>query len=199
MKTASSKLLRALAPLALLTPFVLPFQEDGGAATRPANTANTAPRSVFLVRHAEKAADPGPDPVLSEPGRARAEALAHMLGDAGVTHLFCTEYQRTRLTLEPLAAATGVEVEPLSARDVAGTAERLRALPPGAVAVVAGHSNTVPAIARALGGELSDLHDSQYGEVLSEEDYDRLPLLILPAAAEPAAHVLELNYGAPDA
>ena len=43
---------------------------------------------VVIVRHAEKAANGGNDPDLSSAGRARAEALARILKDSGITANF---------------------------------------------------------------------------------------------------------------
>lgn len=130
------------------------------------------PVTVFLVRHAEKAKGGGDDPALSREGRHRSQVLATLLGEVGPTHLLSTEYRRTRDTLLPLAARAGLEVEVIPARDGEALMARLRALPPGAVAVVAGHSNTVPAIVRALGGTFPE-------ETLEESDYGLLVQVIL--------------------
>ncbi len=43
---------------------------------------------IVIVRHAEKAANGGNDPDLSSAGRARADALARILKDAGITAIF---------------------------------------------------------------------------------------------------------------
>lgn len=155
------------------------------------------PRTVFFVRHAEKAqADPA-DPSLSEAGRERAELLARTLANAGVTHLFATQHRRTALTLEPLAQALELEVTVIDARDGSSQLAALRALPPGAVAVVAGHSNTVPAMVAGLGGALGGLTDGQHGGVLAEDEYDRLVAVVLPppGATGVDARALDLRYG----
>jgi len=146
---------------------------------------------VFLVRHAEKGSE-GKDPPLTEAGTARAKCLAHMLADAGVTHLFATEYQRTQLTVAPLAAALGLEVVVLPPADGDALVEHLDGLPPNSVAVVAGHSNTVPAIAAALGGGMSDLDDKGY---IPHATYDLLVQVF--RAPEVAATQLQLHYCAP--
>jgi broad specificity phosphatase PhoE len=125
---------------------------------------------IILVRHAERA-DGGataatgmtgsPDPSLSEAGRARAARLATMLADAGVTAIYTTEYQRTRQTAAPLAAALGIEARMVPAREQASLLETLKAHRQGAVLVV-GHSNTVPAIIAALGGPAVQVADDEY-------------------------------------
>jgi broad specificity phosphatase PhoE len=159
------------------------------AAASAAVTPAAAPAQVFLVRHAEKALDQGEDPDLTPAGQARAEALAATLAHAGITHLFATEYRRTQRTLEPLATRLGLTVVVVPAKDSAGQLARLRELPPGAVAVVAGHSNTIPGLVRGLGARAQDLTDA---------DYDRLFALALTRTATSVrASAAQLRYGAP--
>ena len=43
------------------------------------------------------------DPDLSDAGRARAESLANVLKDAGITAIYATELKRTQQTAAPLA------------------------------------------------------------------------------------------------
>jgi phosphohistidine phosphatase SixA len=151
--------------------------------------------TVVLVRHAEKAGDDPRDPSLSEAGALRARLLARTLAALGVTHLFCTEYRRTRLTLEPLMEATGLEIETYDGRSLEAIAEKLRGLAPDSVAVVAGHSNTTPQLAVLLGGKLGDLDSKGY---FPDEAYDRLVLQTLSGCGEeePAAvATLDLRYG----
>lgn len=168
------------------------------SALSAARSAPAVPVSVFLLRHAETAADTRtePDPDLSEAGRERAAALGRLLGHAGVTRLYASEFRRTRATLEPLATAVGLEVESVPAAEAARLVERLRALPPGSVAVVCGHSNTVPALVTALGGALEDLetHPSA-GAVLPHDAFDRLALVVLPSGEPAAPRTIELRYG----
>ncbi len=126
---------------------------------------------VIVVRHAERAdggaAAPGAamtaatDPELSAAGKARAQALAAMLKDAGVTAIYTTEYRRTKDTAAPLADALKITSEVVSARDQAALITKIRAHTTGAVLVV-GHSNTVPAIIKALGGADVTMGDSEY-------------------------------------
>lgn len=170
-------------------------------AAAPATQAPLAPRVLFLVRHAEKAAAPPKDPTLSEAGSARAEALADLLGDAGVTHLFASEFQRTQLTLAPLAQRAGKTVTVVNAGDPAALIATLQALPPGAVAVVACHSNTLPPLVRGLGGTLSGTETTPRGEMLPDNEYGRVMQLIVPSgdaatAATTAVTSLRLHVGA---
>ena len=145
--------------------------------------------AVFFVRHAEKAEDDPRDPTLSATGAARADALARLLEPTGVTHLFASQYRRTRLTLEPLAGVIDREITTIRAQDVPAQIAALRELPSGSVAVVAGHSNTIPALICDLGGHPADL-DCSANPQLPESDYGRLFLLLLPAQ-----ETLTLHYG----
>jgi broad specificity phosphatase PhoE len=125
---------------------------------------------VILVRHAERA-DAGaaagaamtaaPDPELSDAGKARAQALAVMLKDAGITAIYTTEFRRTIDTALPLSDALNVMTTTVSSREQASLIEKLKAHTGGAVLVV-GHSNTVPAIIQALGGPAFTIAENEY-------------------------------------
>jgi len=172
---------------------VLGFGPDGalpgaGPGTASAQTrAADGPREkiVILARHAEKE-DDGDDPALSEAGQARARALAHALSRLRVDAIYTSQFRRTRLTAGPLAEASGVVPEVVDARDMPALLERIRS-DEATTIVVVGHSNTVPAIASALGA----------GEVpaIPEEGYDDLLVVRLPA--DGGATLLSLKYGAP--
>jgi broad specificity phosphatase PhoE len=151
------------------------------------------PTVVVLVRHAERAATPADDPVLTEAGRARADALRAVLADARVDAIITTHYERTRKTAEPLAKAA--KVAPVIVRAGADTAAHVREVaaavrgqPAAGLVVVVGHSNTIPPIIAALGGPtLPDLCDAEYA---------RLFTLVLPPDAPP--HLIQSFYGAAD-
>ena len=119
-------------------------------------TSALAQSTVFLVRHAERAdSAPGKspsmtgDPDLSDPGRVRAESLAAMLKDAGITTIVVTEYKRTQQTAAPLARLLGITPTIIKAADTAGLAAALAARQGNALVV--GHSNTTVAAIKALG------------------------------------------------
>lgn len=155
-----------------------------------------AARTVILVRHAEKEAQPKDprDPSLSEAGTARAEELARLLGASGAGYVFTSDLKRTQETVGPLAARLGVTSEALPAADSAAVVSKLDALPAGSVAVVCGHSNTVPSVAALLGVQITDLVDVRGTKMIDDDTYDRVFVITRPASG-PAA-CLELNYGA---
>jgi broad specificity phosphatase PhoE len=148
-------------------------------------------QTVIIVRHAEKA-DGSADPVLSEAGQARAQALAAALTDAHPSVILTSPLQRTRLTAAPTADyhSTTPEAVPLAGgveAHAAAVAVRVRALPEDAVVLIVGHSNTVPAIARALGyAAAADM---------PECEYDRMTTLHL--MADGSAHGEVSRYGEP--
>ena len=165
------------------------------AATSPSEAPGPAAGTtvVYLVRHGEKAAEPGPDPRLSEAGRARAQALAAVLADSGIQLILVTPYRRTRDTAEPLSdkllvSLMSVNTEGGNATHVAGVAGVVRENA-GKRILVVGHSNTIPGIIGALGGpKLPDLCDAQYAVLYR---------LTIPAMGTPA--LTTSSYGAPDA
>ena len=116
-------------------------------------TPALAQQAVVVVRHAEKISET--DQRLSEAGRARAERLAAMLKDAGVTAIYATDTERAKDTAKPLAEARKLTVqiydvgsEKVNARAFAAKVRRENV---DGVVLIVGHSNTVPAILAALG------------------------------------------------
>lgn len=151
------------------------------------------PSTVILVRHAERAPEPPRDPVLSDAGIRRSHDLAAALRYAGVTAIVSTQFQRTRLTAVPLAAALGIEPRIIMAGGGAtshadSVASVVRAHGPGEVVLVVGHSNTIPAIVAALGGpRFPDYCENQYSD-----------LVVMQLGGGATPRVIRAHYGAPD-
>lgn len=128
-------------------------------------------QTVIMVRHAEKA-DQSADPVLSEAGQARAEALAARLSTVSVDLILTSPLQRTGLTAAPVAEANGLQLQAISLEGVteahvAAVVERIKAQPEDTIVLVVGHSNTIPLIARALGQSTPDMADCEYDRLLT--------------------------------
>lgn len=188
--------MKLLAPLLAALCALIPSLAQGPAEP-PQQPAPPAARTVILVRHAEKdaaAKDPR-DPGLSVEGVGRSQALARLLGASRATHVYTSELRRTRETVAPLAALLGVASEPVPAAQPEEVVARLDALSAGSVAVVCGHSNTVPRIASLLGVEIAGLVEVQKMPMLADESYDRVFVITRPASGP--ASCLELAYGAP--
>ena len=150
--------------------FALAVLAAACTSATPAPTPVAVARTVYLVRHAEKGTEPANDPPLTAVGRARAQALAVALSDAGVRSILTTQLLRTRETARPLAEKLGLTAQVVgvsgAAREHArAVAEAVRGQPTGAVLVV-GHSNTVPLIIEALGGPvLPAICDAAYANL----------------------------------
>lgn len=130
----------------------------------------SAQNVVILTRHAERAdgqatmstpSGAPADPLLSEAGKARAAKLATMLADANIAAMFTTEFHRTIDTAAPLAAKLKLTPEVVPAAQTAAVVEKIKARVNDTVFVV-GHSNTVSAIIKALGGPDVTIGDSEY-------------------------------------
>lgn len=134
----------------------------GAAVSLPQNEFKVT--TVYLVRHAEKADAPAADPPLLEAGTKRAEELARTLSKAGIKTIYTSQFLRTKQTAEPLAKQLGIAStiipvkmsatnrRELSSEYLAEVVERATSSPGGNVLIV-GHSNTVPEIIKALGGD----------------------------------------------
>jgi phosphohistidine phosphatase SixA len=130
----------------------------------------SAQQLIYVVRHAERA-DGGagagqmqsaPDPPLSAAGEARAARLATMLGDAGITAIYATEFRRTQDTVRPLASKLKLDVTRYASRDAAALVSALKKDQARGIVLIAGHSNTLPPIVKALGGGDITIRDDEY-------------------------------------
>jgi broad specificity phosphatase PhoE len=174
-----SAILRVLARSALSAGLALVAATAAGAQT------------VILVRHAEQDRRvPGNDQPLSEPGRARAEALAQALANARVSLILTSQLKRSVETAVPTArqAKIASRVIPLGPDYLAQTVEAARAAGPYAVVLIVGHSNTVPPLVKALGGK-----DAPN---LDETVYDTMTTLRLDG---PQVIEVDSRYGGPSA
>ncbi len=124
-------------------------------------------RAVIVVRHAEKASWTDADAPLALQGEDRALTLASLLRNAGVTHVFVSQKRRTQQTAQPLVEQRGLPPPTvLPAQETTALVNALRALPSDAVALVVGHSDTIPLILSGLGvRDRVVLRDDQYGRI----------------------------------
>ncbi len=173
---------------------------DGSAQETRSSQATTLARTLILVRHGEKLTEDPRDPELSEAGEARAAELARVLGESKVSHLFSTAYKRTRATLAPLASAQGLEIAEYDPRDMPAFMASIKQLPPGSVAVIAGHSNTTPGLYKSLSGkDAAEVEQHpRHGALLPDTAYDRLFVVALVEREGELDCVssVELRYGA---
>ena len=141
---------------------------------------------VFLIRHAEQApkSDYRGDPPLTEVGRRRAEALAKVLKDAGITVIYGSKFRRTTQTAEPLAKALNIEVKIFPRRDIDGLISRLRMQHALDHVLIVSHSKTVPHLLKAFGHSMNI--------TIARKEYDNLVTIIPKGNGNPL--VLRLRY-----
>jgi broad specificity phosphatase PhoE len=131
-----------------------------------------AQTAVFVVRHAEKISES--DQRLTPAGHERARRLAKLLGAAGIRAIYATDTERAKDTARPLSEALKIPIatydigkgmakgEP----DATAFAAELRRDHPKDTVLVVGHSNTLPAILKALGvREEIEIAAEQYDDV----------------------------------
>lgn len=138
--------------------------------------------TLYLVRHAEKTAE-AQDPGLTVAGKERAETLARLLAPKNIRAIWSTPYRRTLLTAEPLRAQTQLPVQTYRNLDSLATALRTA----GKNALVVGHSNTTPDLARKLGVSPSM-------ELIPDSTYNLLFIVRIPRNPKGKLRLMETTY-----
>ena len=120
---------------------------------------------IYLVRHAEKQTDVGRDPGLTDTGIFRSEQLVNWFQGKGIREIWSSDYRRSRDTAAPLLSRLGLELTLYDPRDLPALTRKL--LEQRNNALVVGHSNTTPELARLLCGcVISDMDDSEYDRLI---------------------------------
>ncbi|QYK02143.1 phosphoglycerate mutase family protein [Shewanella psychrotolerans] len=156
------------------------------SATSAAQDAIT--KSVILVRHAEKSTE-RQDPSLTEAGKIRARQLAKTLAKTELTLAISTQFARTKETLEPITNAQKIPLLIMPAtNDINQHIQQVvaKVKQHDGNIIIAGHSNTVPLIIKALGGPKIPM--------LSEGEYDNLFIVSIPQNG--AVSLIRTQYGA---
>jgi len=104
--------------------------------------------TLYLVRHAEKQTDGSDDPALNDIGRNRSEQLATWFEEKDIKLVWSSDYRRSRDTAGPLISGLGLELNLYDPRDLPSLTKTL--LDNRSNALVVGHSNTTPELARLL-------------------------------------------------
>src|SRR5205085_12256093 len=133
-----------------------------------------------------------PDAGLSEIGKERAEKLARMLADAGVTAIYTTEVDRTKQTAAPLAKLSKLTPVIIPAKEISVLLDKLRAASDDAVILVVGHSNTIPAIKEQLLSPSGGIFRRGPATTMMDSDYDRMYIVSLNPNSKPK--LLTLHY-----
>ena len=141
--------------------FLLAFCIIGGATATDRENNYT----LYLVRHAEKQANGSHDPFLTEAGKHRSVTLANWLQDRNIKDIWSSDYNRTRDTAKPLLSRLGFELNIYNPRDLAILAGNL--LDKQHNALIVGHSNTTPELARLLCHcDIEDMDESEYDRLI---------------------------------
>jgi Tol biopolymer transport system component/phosphohistidine phosphatase SixA len=111
--------------------------------------------TVVIVRHAERA-----NGTLTAEGEQRAQTLACLLSNTGVSAVFSTNYTRTIETANNTAKQLGIPIQFYNS--VQGIANLIKSEYAGKVVLVVGHSNTVAQTAEALGVSSAPPISGQY-------------------------------------
>lgn len=124
--------------------------------------------TFVLVRHAEKASDGTNDPALTIEGEKRAEKLAELFSKANITAIYSTNFERTKMTVAPLAKNKGLEIQMYDWKNPKSLLNKILDDNPGGTVVISGHSNTTPILANFLTGNsnLPNFSDDDYGNIL---------------------------------
>lgn len=121
--------------------------------------------TLFLVRHAEKQADGSHDPKLTETGKKHSMQLANWFEDKNIREIWSSDYRRTRNTAAPLLSRLGLELDIYDPGDQVNLAAKLLARQN--TALVVGHSNTIPELARLICHCLiKDMDESEHDRLI---------------------------------
>ena len=121
--------------------------------------------TLYLVRHAEKQADGSRDPALTEIGKNRSEQLAVWFQGKNITEIWSSDYKRTRDSAMPLATGLGLGLSIYDPRNLPDLVEKLAHNQ--STALIVGHSNTTPELARLLCDcFIEDMDESEYDRII---------------------------------
>lgn len=121
----------------------------------------------YLIRHAEKdrSDETNNNPSLTNEGRERANKWAKIFDNINFDAVYSTEYNRTRETATPTAAAKELEI--ISYHPTKIDMDDFIKKTKGKTTLIVGHSNTTPAFANKLLNEekFEDIDDSNNGNL----------------------------------
>jgi len=121
--------------------------------------------TLYLVRHAEKLADNGDDPDLTGEGIQRSKQLASWFRDKGIADIWSSDFRRSRDTAAPLVTILDLPLKLYDPHDLPALVGHLRKNRRNALVV--GHSNTTPDLARLLCVcHVADMDDSDHDQLI---------------------------------
>ncbi len=127
---------------------------------------NSQTTTIYLIRHAEKVtADPNnKDPQLTEKGQKRALDLVKKLKKQKMSVIYSTDYQRTKLTIQPIADKKHLSVKIYDPKLLKNFVETILQENKGKKILLVGHSNTILETIEAFGGKrpFEKILDNEY-------------------------------------
>jgi 2,3-bisphosphoglycerate-dependent phosphoglycerate mutase len=152
------------------------------------NSATTT--TIVLIRHAEKQIGTNDDAPLSPQGEQRATRLAQMFGDAEsfgrVKQIYVSDTRRSQQTAAGLAQRLNLKPVILDPKDSPSeVARRVLRENRGGLAIVVGHSNTIPPL-------VAKLSDADQVPRIGDEEFDTMYVITVPTIGK--ASVLRLKY-----
>ena len=137
--------------------------------------------TIILTRHAERTAI---TKVLTDKGRARAEALVEAAGKLNITAIYSPDLVRNLDTVRPLAKHLGIDITIVSSKpDVDEVVKTMLAKHAGEVVLWVGNTTNLGGIYYKLGGTLAV--PDNYGD-----------LCILKIKDQGSTEVFKTRYGA---
>jgi len=128
--------------------------------------------------------DDSEDTPLSKAGEARAQLLARLLKDVGITTIYTSQWQRTIKTAEPLASALKIKPISIASADHEGLFKRIRTENRNDIVLIVGHDRSVPQLLRMFG------HTEAI--TIAPTEYDNLFVLVPKDTGVPT--VLHMRY-----
>lgn len=140
---------------------------------------------IYIVRHAEKSAEPANDPHLTDEGKLRAVALKDLLNNKNIKVIFSTATNRTVETATPLSNSIHIPIQYYGNDTLPAFVLEVISLKKNALIV--GHSNTVVFM-------ISGLDLPHTVTTIPDNDYDNL--FIIKTKGGRAIKITETTYGA---
>lgn len=146
--------------------------------------AQTELSTFILVRHVEKV-DNSADPDISQVGFERAMRLAALLKETKLSHIYASDFRRTRQTAKAVADDHQLTTEVYNSKRIEELALKLQRLPAGSTVLVVGHTNTTPQLANLLLGKTRYL-------AFDEMDYGNI--IVVTVGKKQTSHAFILRY-----
>jgi broad specificity phosphatase PhoE len=123
------------------------------------------PTRIYIVRHAEKAADGSKDPILTSVGEERAKTLASVLRNRKIERIYATETKRAEGTAKPLAELMKKPILHYSNDTMPQFI--IKILDSAVNTLIVGHSNTVLKILLDMGlnPSVKEIGDNDYDNI----------------------------------